>query len=220
MAHQESVIFRSVMHAGNGQAASRLGGRMQHPLFLWLGLRPVIAQHTQAEHEALQRWVSGRRQVVEIGVAEGASALALRESMAADGTLYLIDPFHLSRWKWINSQRHAAGAAVARSQNGEVVWIEKFSFDAVGEWTKTIDFLFIDGDHDEAAVRRDWEAWHGFVSPGGCVVFHDAREFADGWPVATDGPVRVVNALFREKPIPGWEIAEEVDSLVVVRRSD
>lgn len=219
MARRYNVIFRALKNSVENSGTQPLAGRMRHPLFSWLGLRPVIAQHTRMEHETLQRWASGRRQVVEIGVAGGASALALREAMPADGTLYLIDPFHLSRVKWINAERHAAGAAVARSRNGEVVWIEKFSFEAVRSWTKIIDFLFIDGDHDEKAVWQDWETWHGFVAPGGCVAFHDAREFANGWPTAADGPVRVVNSLFREKPVAGWTIVDEAHSLVVVKRS-
>ena len=51
--------------------------------------------------------------------------------MANDGTLYLVDPFHRSRMKWINSVRRAARVAVTRSQRANVVWIEKFSLDAV-----------------------------------------------------------------------------------------
>lgn len=195
-----------------------LVARMRHPLFAWLGLRPVFVQHTLAEHEALQRWASGQRRVVEIGVAEGGSALALREVMSADGTLHLIDPFHLSRVKWMNCQQRAAMAAVAGSHNGQVAWIQKFSYEAVRDWNEGIDFLFLDGDHEEKAVWEDWESWHRFVAPGGCVAFHDAREFENGWPKATDGPVRVVNALFREKSIFGWTIVEEVDSLVLVER--
>jgi predicted O-methyltransferase YrrM len=214
-----NVTFRALTGSSDSSGTSWLSGRTRHPLFLWFGLRPAFAQHTRMENEALERWASKRRSVVEIGVAEGASALTLREAMSADGTLYLIDPFHLSRVKWINSQRRAAGATVARSRNGDVVWIEKFSSEASRDWASIIDFLFIDGDHDEKAVWQDWDAWHSFVATGGCVAFHDAREFTDGWPVAEDGPVRVVNSLFREKPIPGWEIVEEADSLVIVRRS-
>jgi predicted O-methyltransferase YrrM len=218
MAERKGMAFRSLTEPAENCQASWLARRMRHPLFLWLGLRPVLAQHTRVENEALERWASKRRQVVEIGVAEGASALALREAMSPDGTLYLIDPFHLSRVSWINAQRRAAGAAVGRSRNGQVVWIKKFSSDAVRGWEKAIDFLFIDGDHDEKAAWQDWENWHRFVAPGGCVAFHDAREFSGGWPTTTYGPVRVVNSLFREKPLPGWEIVEEADSLVIVRR--
>jgi len=189
-------------------------------MFAWLGFRPTFAQHTIAEHRALQRWARGRRNIVEIGVAEGGSALALRQVIAGDGKLHLIDPFHLSRLKWINGPRRAAMAAVSRSKNGHVLWINKFSFEAIRVWTGSIDFLFLDGDHAEGAVRRDWDEWHSFVVRGGVVAFHDARVFTNGWPQPTDGPVRAVTALFREHCVPGWAIVDEVDSLVFVERKN
>jgi len=50
---------------------------MKHPFFAWVGLRPAMAQHTAAEHDALGKHAQGRKSLVEIGVAEGASAIAL-----------------------------------------------------------------------------------------------------------------------------------------------
>ena len=38
---------------------------------------------------------------------------------------------------------------------------------------RTIDFLFIDGDHTYEGVRRDFEIWSVLVTPGGHVAFHD-----------------------------------------------
>lgn len=38
---------------------------------------------------------------------------------------------------------------------------------------RTVDFLFIDGDHTYAGVRRDFEIWSELVTPGGYVAFHD-----------------------------------------------
>ena len=70
---------------------------MKHPFFAWAGLRLPIAQHTAAEHHALEKYALGCKSLVEIGVAEGASAIALRTTMDPQGTLYLVDPFHLSR---------------------------------------------------------------------------------------------------------------------------
>jgi predicted O-methyltransferase YrrM len=194
--------------------------RTRHPVFAWLGLRPIFAQHTSVEHEALKRWAGGRRRLVEIGVAEGASALALREAMSLDGTLYLIDPFHLSRIHWINATSHAAVSAVSRCQNGTVVWIRKFSSKAVDHWVTPIDLVFFDGDHSEQAVRQDWVEWHRFVVPGGVAIFHDARVFPGGWPTLADGPVKVVNSLFRDAEVWGWKIVEEVHSMVVVQREE
>jgi predicted O-methyltransferase YrrM len=190
----------------------------RHPLWGWLGLRPVFAQHTLVEHEALTKWSKGRKSIVEIGVAEGASALALRKGMDPSGTLYLIDPFHLSRFPWISSTERLARKIVNSINKGQVVWIKKFSFDAVKDWTEPIDLLFLDGDHSEEAVLRDWHDWSKFVIPGGIVIFHDARVFENGWTKESDGRVKVVNELFREGKEVGWEIIEEVHSLVVVRR--
>jgi len=142
-----------------------------------MGLRPTFAQRTRAEHEALQRWVHGRKAVVEIGGAEGGSALALREAMGLDGTLYLIDPYHLSRVRWLNAPQRAAHACVNGSGNGRFVWI---SVQAATHWRGAIDFLLFDGDHAEEAVRSDWQTWHGFLRPGGVAAFHDARVFLGG----------------------------------------
>jgi len=191
---------------------------LRHPVFAWLGFRPVLGQHTAAEHSALSKWATGRSSLVEIGVAEGASAVALREAMSAEGTLWLIDPFHLSRERWFNATKRAAHRAVEGCRNGRVIWIEKFSSVAVDDWKGPIDFLFIDGDHSETGIQQDWDKWHRFVVSGGVVVFHDAATFPGGWTREDWGPVRLVDQLFREQALPGWRIAQQVYSLVVVER--
>lgn len=38
---------------------------------------------------------------------------------------------------------------------------------------RLIDFLFIDGDHNYAGVKQDWEMYRELVKPGGIVAFHD-----------------------------------------------
>lgn len=195
-------------------------GKLRHPLFAFIGLRPIAAQHSRAEHEALRQWAKGRRSVVEIGVAEGASATALRQGMAADGIIYLIDPFHLSRFRPLNFVKRAAQRAVASYPRGQAVWIEAFSCEAARSWQRDIDLLFVDGDHRESAVERDWQEWSSHVVSGGLVIFHDARIFAGGWTLKEHGPVRLVDRLFRRDRIPGWKIMGEVDSLVTVQRTD
>jgi predicted O-methyltransferase YrrM len=190
----------------------------RHPAYACLGLRPALAQHTSAEHDALRRWAQGRSTLVEIGVAEGVSALALRETMSTDGTLYLIDPFHLSRFSALNFMKRAAHRAVESCPRGKVEWIEKFSYEAVRGWTTPIDLIVIDGDHSDVGVERDWNDWSRFVKPGGVVLFHDSCIFSGGWTRPDYGPVKLVNHLFRENPITGWIIREEVHSLLIVER--
>lgn len=190
----------------------------RHPVFAWLGLRPVWGQHTQAEREALRKWATGKSNLVEIGVAEGSSAIDLREVMSGSGTLWLIDPFHLGRVRGINATKRAAHRVVGKFSNGTVVWIEKFSFEAIKGWRHKIDFLFLDGDHSEQAIQRDWEDWHEFVIPGGVIAFHDAAVFPLGWTRPDWGPVRLVDRLFRSQSLAEWKIVQEVDSLVLVQR--
>jgi len=214
-----SIRFVDV-HGGARQPESWLARNTKHPFFAWAGLRAPIAQHTWAEHLALQKYVQGRRAVVEIGVAEGASAAGLREVMHPDGVLYLVDPFHLSRVRALNFLLRAAKRAVCHGPGAKTVWMESFSHDAVRDWKLPIDFLMIDGDHREEAVKRDWNDWHPFVARDGIVAFHDARIFANGWTSRDYGPVRFVERTFRKDDSSEWMIADEVDSLVFARRRD
>jgi predicted O-methyltransferase YrrM len=192
---------------------------LRHPVFALLGFRPILGQHTRAEDDALRQWANGKSRLVEIGVAEGASAVTLRQAMSPKGSLWLIDPFHLSRVQHLNALKRVAQRAVNEVKNGRVVWIYKFSFEAVRDWVDQIDFLFIDGDHSETGVQRDWDDWHQYVIPGGLVAFHDAAIFQGGWPQQNWGPVRLVDRLFRSRTLSGWRIVHEVDSLVFVQRS-
>jgi predicted O-methyltransferase YrrM len=203
----------------HAKSAARLARVFQHPLFAWAGVRAPIAQHTLVEHQALMRHARRASTIVEIGVAEGASAAGLREAMPGDGALYLIDPFHLSRIPALNFLKRAARRVVNSAGSARTIWIESFSQDAIAGWKLPIDFLLIDGDHREQAVERDWVDWSRFIAEDGVVAFHDARLFPGGWPTADYGPLRFINRAFREPPnYPAWAIVEEVDSLVFVSR--
>jgi Methyltransferase domain len=213
-------LFREPTFVRQGATPERhTPSLLRHPIFALMGLRPVVGQHTYAEDAALREWAAGKSKLVEIGVAEGASAITLRQAMAPDGILWLIDPFHLSRVQRLNAMRRVAHRAVNIVNNGRVVWVNKFSFEAVKGWVGQIDFLFLDGDHSETGVQRDWEDWHPYVISGGIVAFHDAAIFRGGWPQPNWGPVRLVDRLFRSRVLSGWRIIDEVDSLVLVQRS-
>ncbi len=178
-----------------------------------------MAQHTLAEHEALMRYARDAQSVVEIGVAEGASAAGLREAMSPNGTLHLVDPYHLSRVPALNFLKRAAHRAVKSAGEARTVWVEAFSQDAVRGWKQGIDFLLIDGDHREEAVERYWLEWSPFVTADGIVAFHDARLFPSGWSTPDYGPVRFIDRVFREGTgAAPWRIIDEVDSLVFVSR--
>ncbi|HVG18150.1 MAG TPA: class I SAM-dependent methyltransferase [Blastocatellia bacterium] len=191
----------------------------RHPLFQILGLRGIIAQHSEAEERLLQEYAKGRKVLVEIGVAEGASALAARCVADAEAVLYLIDPYVPGRIPRLNLTQICARRYVDRCDNASVRWVQDYSYNAARGWQRPIDFLFIDGDHSYEGCMQDWDEWSNFVPEGGVVAFHDARVFPDGWPQNDWGPVKAVNKLFRGGSSPEWQIVAEVDSLVIIQRN-
>jgi len=189
-----------------------------HPLFQLLGLREVISQTTVREEKLLRKRAHGRKVLVELGVAEGASAFALRSAADPSGIIYLVDPYLPGRIPGLNVMKLVAHRYVNSCSNARVVWIEKFSYDAAQNWHGDIEFLFIDAGHSCDNCMRDWKDWSGFVVKGGNIAFHDGRLFEGGWTTPDTGSVRIVNQLFRSQSNPKWKIIDEVDSLVVVER--
>ncbi|HSZ14688.1 MAG TPA: class I SAM-dependent methyltransferase [Solirubrobacteraceae bacterium] len=192
-----------------------------------LGLIPPRTMHSEADARALLDAVRDARRVVEIGVYEGASALALCAGLAPGAELHLIDPFGAhpdalprgwgaSEW----ATRQAVVRAVRRRgpDAPRVRWHIALSSDVAARWEGEVDVVFIDGDHSQEGCERDWVDWHPFVKTGGCVVFHDARAGEPGGR-GLPGPTAVVNIRFRGEGTPGWEISAEADRTVVVSRT-
>ena len=196
-------------------------------LGLGLGLIPPRTMHSGEDARVLLEAAQGARTVVEIGVYEGASAVALCKALDSMAELHLIDPFghHPDAlpggWGATEWATRRAVARAARSRGADaphISWHIARSHEVAGAWKEEVDLVFIDGDHSEAGCELDWRSWHGFVTPGGRVVFHDARAGAPrgrGLP----GPTAVVTRLFRDGGAPGWEIAAEADRTVTVRRA-
>jgi MMP 1-O-methyltransferase len=196
-------------------------------LALATGLIPPRTMHSEADVHALLDAARGARRVVEIGVYEGASAVALCAALAPGSELHLIDPFGAhpdalpSGWGAHGWATRRAVARAARRRGGaapRVCWHPRLSHDVAAHWRGEIDLLFIDGDHSEAGCERDWSCWRRFLGPGARAVFHDARaDQPDGRGLP--GPTAVVARRFRGGAEPGWEILTEADRTVVVARA-
>jgi MMP 1-O-methyltransferase len=194
-------------------------------MFVGAGLIPPRTMHSDADADVLRTVAAGRRRVVEIGVYEGSSAVVLCEVLDPGAELHLIDPFGHHGWALPAGWGATEGAskrvvARARRQHAgpQVVWHVDYSAAVAARWEGGVDLVFIDGDHSEDGVRADWDGWHGFVEPGGAVVFHDARLTQEGGR-GLPGPTAVVDGLFRgDGAAPGWRIAAEADRTVAVVR--
>jgi predicted O-methyltransferase YrrM len=198
-------------------------------LAVGLDLIPPRTMHSTQDAQVLLDAARGARRVVEIGVYEGSSALALCRALGADAELHLVDPFGRhpdalpSGWgatEW--ATRRAVERAVRRrgTQGPRVHWHVVLSSELAARWSGEADLVFIDGDHSQAGCELDWVRWHPFVPVGGHVVFHDARANRPGGR-GLPGPTAVVTRRFRATAgTPGWEIVAEADRTVAVRRTD
>jgi predicted O-methyltransferase YrrM len=194
-------------------------------MFVGAGLIPPRTMHSDADAGVLRTVAAGRRRVVEIGVYEGSSAVVLCEVLDPGAELHLIDPFGHhggalpAGWGATEGASKRVVARARRQHAGpRVVWHVDYSAAVATGWEGAVDLVFIDGDHREDGVRADWDGWHGFVEPGGAVVFHDARLTQEGGR-GLPGPTAVVDGLFRgDGAVPGWRIAAEADRTVAVVR--
>lgn len=187
------------------------------------GVIPPRTMHSAAEAALLRDLARGRRRAVEIGVYEGSSALVLCDGLAPGAELHLVDPFGhhptalregAAATEW--ATRRVVARAAARSPGPRVIWHVDVSANVAHRWTLPLDLVFIDGDHSEMGVATDWERWHGYVSEGGSVLFHDARASQPGGE-GLPGPTAVVDRLFRgPRAILHWEVTAEVDGAVAV----
>jgi Methyltransferase domain len=194
------------------------------------GLIPPRLMHTGPEADLLAELAAGRRSAVEIGVYEGSSALVLARSLPVDAVLHLIDPFVDSRglaagWRgtaW--ATRRVVDRAVRGRGGPTLRWHVERSEETGRRWSAPVDLVFVDGDHSPETCRLDWELFSPWVTPGGVVVFHDARQGkpgGEGLPGdgGVPGPTTLVDELFRgPAAIAGWRIRSELHTTVAVER--
>ncbi len=192
------------------------------------GLIPPRTMHSAEDASVLLGAARGARRVVEIGVYEGSSAVALCGALRSDAELHLVDPFGRhpdalpSGWgatEW--ATRRAVSRALRRRGRAApaVHWHVCLSDELASRWRGGVDLVFIDGDHSESGCELDWSQWHDFVAFGGHVVFHDARADQPGGR-GLPGPTVVVARHFRSGgDTPGWEVVAEADRTVAVRHT-
>lgn len=135
----------------------------------------------------------GRGVIVEIGSWKGKSTIIL-----ADGSrrgprarVYAVDPHsgspeHVAKYGRVDTYGEFL-ANISRAGVGDlVVPVRKTSAEAAAGFGLGVELLFIDGAHDFASVKLDFESWFPYVVEGGRVVFHDTN-----W----EGPGRLVRRL-------------------------
>lgn len=175
---------------------------------------------TEREYATLARLASQVKSpscVVEIGTFRGKSACYLASETTA--TVYTIDPHDLPGRRKPTGLRSSGRSYTKSSIRKEaqrntsalpnVHMVQGFSIDVGESWTgPKVALLYIDGDHREQAVRKDFSAWQRHLTREATVVFDDHTEDFPG--------VLRVAARLQEKGL--IEPLEQIDGLLVTRR--
>jgi len=162
--------------------------------------------------------VSGNNLIgVEVGVYKGAHTESLLKHLDIK-QLYLVDPYELYT-EYKEGKTHygvdqdplplAKKEALERLSQyaSKVSWIFKKSSDALDEIPDELDFVYIDGNHEESFVREDIISFYPKIRRGGVLGGHD---FYNGFCREHDGVVRAVthfivqNNLILQVELPDW----------------
>jgi len=149
----------------------------------------IKSHMTQKERVKLFRLSKYSINIIEIGSYIGASTCCFGAALKkyGSGKVFCIDTWNNDamtegkRDTWHDFQNNTAG------YKKFIVPIRGSSIDVVDEVAarvKSLDLLFIDGDHSYAGVKADWDAYKRFLRPGSIIVFHDS-----GW---AEGVKRVI----------------------------
>lgn len=177
-----------------------------------LGLYEAVTQTSQAERDALVKHANSKRSLAEIGVFQGRTSGVLAAVMDPSGVYFAVDPYPGGGRTGIDFNQRIAHREVRRHAVGRVEWVQATGADAPNDprlYGKTVDFLFIDGDHRYEGLKADWEAWRDRVAPGGIVGLHDTIG-------GRFGCERYLHEVIL--PDPEFERIEEVHTLTVLRR--
>lgn len=184
----------------------------------------------QAEIPVLCKYARLSSRLLEIGAAYGASSFILAANSQPNARVWSLDPFVTDSKGTFSSSAtlchgnvHRALSASGHAQSASK-WtlINNYSYAVRKTWNDaepSLDFLFIDGDHNYEAVRKDFEDWAPLVQAGGFILIHDSRRepgapdhiFNRGWP----GPTRLALELQEDARV---ELVEQAFSLSVFQK--
>ncbi|MFC1759104.1 class I SAM-dependent methyltransferase [Planctomycetota bacterium] len=157
--------------------------------------------------------------IVEVGSYRGKSAVALwtgakSRALKTEPAVYCVEPHATFRGiyggEFGPEDRKAFYENMIRTGAYEGVALLNQSSETIAPgWTLPIGLLIIDGDHSYEGVKRDFEAWHRHVVPGGRIIFDDAAD-------PEIGPYHLIREILEEG---GYAIETEKEKLVTLRKN-
>ena len=118
--------------------------------------------------------------------------------------LFCVDPYRQYRnHPKAEDINGAFGEARARLADYNAQFVREYSMDVVEDFAdNTLDFVYIDGDHEWNAITQDIYWWSRKVRPGGIVAGHDYRR--SRWKHSVLHVVEAVNGYTSAYRIHPW----------------
>lgn len=143
----------------------------------------------------------------EIGVADGRNALTMCQAIPGL-TLYCVDPWakYPGNPRGGPQDQHDRNFVLAHSRldTYDVVWLRGTSEEVIRESKiPSLDYVYIDGNHQREFVAFDLEHWPQRVRSGGIVAGHDFYNFGSA------GVVEAVVEYTQRHGITDWALCDE-----------
>lgn len=178
-------------------------------------LKPLGYNLVQYKYRSFVRYMASLNKKnlvgVEIGVLDGWHALDMMESLSIK-KLYLIDPWTEYKGydesqanprkaqKAMNGRMNVA-KKILKKYGNKVKFIRKFAEHATGDIEDgSLDFLYIDGNHQYEFVKKDIELYYPKVKKGG-VIGGDDYTSSPETEREKFGVFKAVNEFFKKKKI-------------------
>jgi predicted O-methyltransferase YrrM len=120
--------------------------------------------------KTLARLLPPRPLVVNIGAGAGTVTLGILEERD-DALIFSIDV--KTNEDEINTNEHLRLAEAGYSETGQVIRVWGDSKIVGKRWRWPADLIVVDGDHTQAGLQGDIDAWLHHVRPGGIIAYHD-----------------------------------------------
>ena len=137
---------------------------------------------------------------VEIGVLQGKNLINMVKHLTNFDKWYGIDPWidFTDGRKWFRKNMDEAKRKF--KDNNKVELIQAYSEDAVKDFKDaSVDFVFVDGNHDYEYVKKDIELWMPKIVKGGMMAGDDYKR-------CEAGVIQAVDEMLPHKKILGEDV--------------
>lgn len=153
--------------------------------------------------------------IVEIGVLDGETTKEISKHVTLP--IYGIDPIIPdSMFDTLIGSEELINKNMGNYPNFN--FYKDYSYNVVKNFAYPFDYIFIDGDHNYSAVKKDFNDWFELIEVGGYILFHDSdcvesiKTDFKGW----EGCIKLVKELKNDKRVKWLERVDTINVFIKI----